>query len=110
MNTPALNGFLQNHQNGCDFYSKEPCSCGLEMARYELAQLKIALAVQTSAVEYAKWKERLNILREIYAESLKYGASYFLGKPMERFSSWLQIQLLETERTYNTWLTKYGKE
>ena len=54
MNTPALNGFLQNHQNGCDFYSKEPCSCGLEMARYELAQLKIALAVQTEAVEDAR--------------------------------------------------------
>ena len=69
-----------------------------------------SLETMTEAMEVVKWEERLNILRQIYAESLKYGASYFLGKPMERFSNWLQIQLLETERTYNTWLVKNGKE
>ena len=114
MNTPALDELtkkVEEHRYEMIITCEADCWCwSAEEIISDLAQLKAELAAKTEAVEEAKWKERLNILREIYAESLKYGASYFLGKPMERFSSWLQIQLLETERTYNTWLAKYGKE
>ena len=43
----ALNGFLQNHANGCDFYEtgfSEYCTCGLRDAREELASIKARIA------------------------------------------------------------------
>lgn len=41
---------------------------------------------------------RTDVLREVLAEAMKYGASYFLNAPMERFIRWLNIQLLDAER------------
>ena len=46
----ALNGFLQNHANGCDFYESgftDYCTCGRFEARQEYKMLLVRIAELT---------------------------------------------------------------
>jgi hypothetical protein len=49
-------------------------------------------------MDKTKEEIRADVLREVLAEAMKYGSSYFLGAPLEKFIRWLNIQLLDAER------------
>ena len=102
MNTPTLNGFLQDHHNGCDFYSKEPCSCGKEAARAELAQLKAELAAKTEAVE-----KLLIVLGSLSRYQKIFKRNTGENFPGNKYYSSAAMRIVDNA---NAIIAKYGKE
>ena len=85
----ALNGFLQNHANGCDFYESgftDYCTCGRFEARQEYKMLLVRIAELT--VE----NERLS------------NQNFDLHTEKERLKD------VEYQRGFNEALKEYGKE